>query len=72
MNFPALERASRATQRKDQEHNKVVFHPATMQFGMVSALVSSFFCVCPPTVVAVAKQTAFQIFTDRPAALRKV
>ena len=31
---------------------------------------SPLFCVCPPT--AVAKQTAFQIFTDRPAALRKV
>ena len=40
MNFPR-----EGKPEMEGEHNKVVFHPATMQFGLVVFLLGYFFCV---------------------------
>ena len=56
MNFPR-----EGKPEMEGEHNKVVFHPATMQFGLVSLLLL-FLCVHRRDERPVAKQTAFQSF----------
>ena len=60
MNFPR-----EGKPEMEGEHNKVVFHPATMQFGLVVFLLGYFFVSTDATRRRpVAKQTAFQSFIE--------